>query len=74
MPFGLSNAPAAFQRTMDNIFRDEKGEFLQVYLDDIIVYSKSREEHEKHLSIVLKKIQEANLKLKRKKCKFSKKN
>ena len=70
MPFGLSNAPAAFQRTMDNIFRDEKGEFLQVYLDDIIVYSKSREEHEKHLSIVLKKIQEANLKLKRKKCKF----
>ncbi|KAI4292759.1 hypothetical protein PAPHI01_2033 [Pancytospora philotis] len=70
MPFGLSNAPAAFQRAMNELFADEKEKFLQVYLDDIIIYSKSREEHELHLKRVLDKIKAANLILKRKKCKF----
>lgn len=72
MPFGLSNAPAAFQRAMDDIFAEERGKFLQVYLDDIIIYSKSREEHEQHLRVVLRRIKEAGLILKRKKCCFFK--
>lgn len=44
MPFGLTNAPAAFQRTMDSIFKEERNKFLQVYLDDIIIFSPTREE------------------------------
>src|SRR5690606_12789900 len=39
LPFGLSNAPATFQRTMDNLFRDFKWNFILVYIDDIIIYS-----------------------------------
>ncbi|KAI4293455.1 hypothetical protein PAPHI01_2729, partial [Pancytospora philotis] len=70
MPFGLSNAPAAFQRAMDEIFVEEKGHFLQVYLDDIIVYSKTRTEHTEHLRQVLEKVQKVGLILKKKKCKF----
>lgn len=71
MPFGLSNAPAAFQRTMDEIFREERGKFVQIYLDDIIIYSKSKSEHEKHLELVLDKIKSAGLSLKKEKCIFS---
>ncbi|MGL5709061.1 MAG: pol polyprotein, partial [Aeromonas sp.] len=73
MPFGLANAPAAFQRAIDSIFSEEKGKFLQVYLDDIIIYSKTESEHQKHLELVLKKIKESGLKLKESKCKFSQK-
>ena len=43
MPFGLSNAPAAFQRVMDELFSEGKGKFLRVYLDDIIIFSKSKD-------------------------------
>jgi hypothetical protein len=57
---------------MDVIFEEEKGKFLQVYLDDIIIFSKTHEEHEKHLALVLEKIKNAGLKLKRKKCNFFK--
>lgn len=71
MPFGLSNALPVFQRTMDEVFAEEKGKFLQVYLDDIIIFSKSREEHEVHLAKVLQKIKKVGLILK-KKCHFFK--
>lgn len=70
MPFGLSNAPVAFQRAMDSLFREEQGSFLQVYLDDIIIFSKTRDEHEQHLRIVLNKITKAGLKLKKKSLKY----
>ncbi|MGL5708406.1 MAG: reverse transcriptase family protein, partial [Aeromonas sp.] len=72
MPFGLCNAPATFQRAMDKMFKNENGIFVIPYLDDIIVYSKSIEDHKKHLSLVFKKIKMAGLSLNRAKCKLFK--
>ncbi|KAI5151537.1 hypothetical protein ENBRE01_2203 [Enteropsectra breve] len=72
MPFGLSNAPAAFQRAMDELFKEEKGKFVQIYLDDIIVYSKTKEDHEQHLKTILAKLKEGGLILNQEKCNFFK--
>ncbi|KAI5155156.1 hypothetical protein ENBRE01_3496, partial [Enteropsectra breve] len=72
MPFGLANAPAMFQRTMDYIFKEEKGKFVHIYLDDIIVFSSTKEEHEAHLKVVLKRLKEAGMKMKESKCHFFK--
>ncbi len=69
MPFGLYNAPATFQRLMNKILRPYIGKFVEVYLDDVIIHSRSKEEHIKHVRAVLQKIREANLKLKPTKCK-----
>src|SRR6266511_3970871 len=70
MPFGLCNAPATFQRLMNKILRPYIGKFVEVYLDDVIIHSRSKEEHIKHVRAVLQKIREANLKLKPSKCKW----
>ena len=70
MPFGLCNAPAVFQRTMDKILSGLIGRFVCVYLDDIIVFSDNIEEHEYHLQCVFDRIREAGLKLKPTKCAF----
>jgi hypothetical protein len=51
--FGLSNAPVVFMCLMNGVFRDYLDKFVIVFLDDILVYSKSEEEHEKHLRMVL---------------------
>jgi hypothetical protein len=53
VPFGLSNAPVVFMFLMNGVFRDYLDKFVIVFLDDILVYSKSEEEHEKHLRMVL---------------------
>lgn len=70
MPFGLCNAPSTFQRMINTVL----GEFLDqccvAYLDDILVYSKTQEEHLKHLELVLEKLSQANLHVKLKKCEF----
>jgi hypothetical protein len=71
MPFGLTNAPATFQRLMDSVLRDEIGEFVQVYLDDVIIYSKTWLEHLEHIEKVFVKLHKAGLKLGPKKCKFA---
>jgi hypothetical protein len=49
MPFGLTNAPAVFQHIANNIFRDFLDVFTIVYLDDILIYSKTQEEHDMHV-------------------------
>ena len=70
LAFGLTNSPATYQRLMDTIFADLSPTFLQVYLDDVIVFSRTFEEHVSHLQIVFQKLHDFNLKLSPKKCKL----
>ncbi|OWB87016.1 RNA-directed DNA polymerase activity protein [[Candida] boidinii] len=56
MPFGLTNAPATFQTMMSTVLNDFIDKFVLVYIDDILIYSKSAEEHEKHIKMVLSKL------------------
>ncbi|GBG72311.1 hypothetical protein CBR_g11240 [Chara braunii] len=72
MPFGLTNAPATFQRCMNDLLRPWLERFVVVYLDDILVFSKTLEEHQGHLRQVLEKLREANLKINAKKCDWAK--
>jgi len=58
MPFGLTNAPATFMCLMNEIFRKYFDKFIIVFLDDILIYSKSEEEHEEHLRIALQVLSE----------------
>jgi hypothetical protein len=74
MPFELTNAPATFQRMMDKTLKEYIGEFVTVYLDDIMIYSKSFEEHIEHIEKVLMKLKEINAVIKLKKCEFGKRN
>ena len=71
VPFGLANAPAQFQRTMDHIFRDLLGVCVLVYIDDIIVYSPDVQSHTRHLKQVFECLKQANLRLKPSKCHFA---
>jgi len=73
MPFGLKNAPATFQRCMNFVLKDLINKHCLVYLDDVIVYSTSLNEHLDSLRKVFEKLQEANLKLQLDKCEFLKK-
>ena len=71
MPFGLTNAPATFQRLMECVLAGISGELCLAYLDDIIVFSATFEEHLHRLAVVLQRLQAANLKLKPAKCHFA---
>ena len=71
MPFGLTNAPATFQRLMDNILRDFHS-FCLVYIDDIIIFSNTFEEHLIHLSKVLQRLIDSHLVVKPSKCQLLK--
>jgi hypothetical protein len=71
MPFGLTNAPATFQRFMDSTLGDLQMRFAMVYLDDIIIYSKTFEEHLQHIDIILERLASVNLQLKINKCQFA---
>ena len=70
MPFGLCNAPSTFQRLMQRMFGKEQGQSLLLYLDDIIVFSSSVEQHLQRLEIVLDRLQKEGLKAKLEKCAF----
>lgn len=73
MPFGLKNAPATFQRAMNNILGDYIGKICYVYLDDIVIVGRNLNEHLKNLALVLKRLSEFNLKIQLDKCEFLKK-
>ena len=61
MPFGLTNAPAAFMDLMNMVFKPYLDKFVVVFIDDILVYLKSNEEHEEHLRVVLQVLREKKL-------------
>jgi hypothetical protein len=70
VPFGLSNTPDVFMCLMNGVFRDYLDKFVIVFLDEILVYSKSKEENEQHLRMVLQVLRENQLYAKMSKCSF----
>ena len=70
MPFGLTNAPEAFMDLMNRVFRPYVDQFVVVFIDDILVYSKDAQKHEQHLKIVLETLKEKKLYAKLSKCDF----
>ena len=70
MPFGLINAPTAFQRFINNIFFDLLDVYVVVYLDNILIYSNNMSEYHQHIKEVLKYLCKAGLYTKVEKCKF----
>ncbi|XP_021736446.1 uncharacterized protein LOC110702997 [Chenopodium quinoa] len=70
MPFGLTNAPTVFMGLMYRIFRPYLDKFVVVFIDDILVYSNSKEDHEDHLRKVLQLLREHQLYAKLSKCEF----
>ena len=61
MPFGLTNASAAFMDLMNRVFHPYLDQFVVIFIDDILVYSKDAQEHEQHLRIVLQILREKQL-------------
>ncbi|GJU23189.1 retrotransposon protein, putative, ty3-gypsy subclass [Tanacetum coccineum] len=70
MPFGLTNAPAVFMDLMNRVCKPYLDRFVIVFIDDILIYSKSRKEHEGHLKLILKLLKEEELYAKFSKCEF----
>ena len=73
LPFGLKNAPATFQRLMDKVLSGLQGIELFVYMDDIVIYADSLEEHTRKLRTLFKRLERANLTLQPEKCSFLRK-
>lgn len=71
MAFGFSNAPATWQSTMDEMFHDYLWLFVLVYMDDLIIFSKSFEDHIRHLRFVFQRLSDYNVHLNPKKCHFA---
>ena len=72
LPFGLTNGPASWQHYMNDLLFEYLNKFCQAYLDDILIYSKTRKEHEKHLEQVFSKLEKAGLQVDINKCEFFK--
>ena len=70
MPFGVANAPATFQRMMNSLFKEELDAFVLAYLDDILVFSQTLEDHIRHIRTELQKIRDAKFFARLHKCSF----
>ncbi|KAK8936914.1 hypothetical protein KSP39_PZI012212 [Platanthera zijinensis] len=70
MPFGLTNAPSTFQSLMNKIFHDQLRRFVLIFFDDILVFSRSWQEHMEHLTFTLETLRRHSLFIKRSKCSF----
>ncbi len=70
MPFGLANSPSVFQSYMNDIFRDMLDRRVLVYIDDILVFSDSLDEHNQHVRAVLNRLIQHQLYVKAEKCEF----
>ena len=70
MPFGLTNAPAVFMDLMNRIFQPYLDQFVIVFIDDILIYLGSKEDHEEHLRVVLQILRENQLYANFSKCQF----
>jgi len=70
IPFSLCNALATFQQLMNQVLRKYLRKFVLIYLDDIIIYSKTLDEHKEHVRLIFEALQDASLMMKPKKCKF----
>ena len=70
MPFGLTNAPAAFMDLINRVFHPYLDQFVILFIDDILVYSKNVDDHAMHLQIVLQTLKDRELYAKFSKCEF----
>jgi hypothetical protein len=72
MPFRLTNAPATCQALINNVLQEYLDIFVVAYLDNILIFSRNKVEHIDHIKLVLQALDQAELRLKPKKCKFHK--